>query len=376
MLFLSKTLLLSLVIILSACQNSLNIRPSNSALLPVVYQSHCLSQATNSSPQIKLGYGSGLTLNEAKQHAYKDIAEQLGVTVKTKTRTQVIKKQSDVKQSYQNQVDTFAQAELDDLSIECLDKQDPSGTIHILLGYDLRPLDVRIADKLIDAIAYVPGTIQLTGPSFLTHSKLARDVKNTLLSRSGSKPLKAEIKIRRHKNQWQWIIAEQPFYLSNNQLHLTINWNTLNKGGTELSAITTKNKSLPPIIKTETEFRLLVTTQQKGYLQLLSIYENGEIDVVRNDIKTRASQKHLFPETQGVFEAGLLEADKTATDVYLAIVTQQPLSKTGLLSPDGISNGNQFYLMAFLNLLQKHNNPASTRLITISPHKQPQAPNQ
>lgn len=361
------TILLFNLFLLTACQNTKNVKQATTPSTPEFYQSACLAQAANSSQQIKLGYGSGLTLNEAKQHAYKDIAEQLGVKVSTRSKTLIIKKQSDVTQNYQNQIETFSQAEFDDLSIECLDKQDPSGTIHLLLGYDLRPLYAQISDKLVTALGYTPSTVNLKGSDFLTHSKLAQDVKQSLLAKNGGGTFNAEIKLKRHQGKWQWIIAEQPFFLDNNELHLAINWQTLNKGSTKISAITSKGKTLAPLIKAETEFRLNTISKQSGYLQLIAIYENGEIDVIRNDIKTRAFQQHIIPEIPGIFEAGLLEPNQPATDVYLALITHKPLANTGLLSPKGLSKGNAFYLAEFLTLLQKKQHSTNSYLLTITP---------
>ena len=363
--------LLSSLCLLSACQSinskpeTLNIKsgaPKNNIHKP--YMSTCLSQANKSSQQIKLGYGSGLTLNEAKRRAYKDIAEQLGVRIKTRSQTQVIKNQNDVTQNYRNQIDTFSQAEFDDLSIECLDKQDPSGSIHLLLGYDLRPLYLQIADKLVTVPDSAPGVVNFTGPDFLTQSKLAHDVKKTILKKNGRGAFNAEIRLKRHKDKWQWIVAGQPFFLDNNELHLAINWQALNKGSSKISAISTKGKTFAPLIKTETEFRLKITAKQKGYLHILGIYENGEIDVIRSDIKTREFQQHIVPEIPGVFEAGLINSNKAATDVYLVAITQNPLTETKLL-PAGSSE--PFYLMTTLNNLWLNQSEISTYLLTITP---------
>ena len=369
------TSLLSTLFLISSCQSTTNTKPDTAFENSFAYNtktskhytSACLNQVNQSSQQIKLGYGSGLTLNEAKQHAYKDIAEQLGVKVNTRSKTLVIKRQSDVTQNYQNQIETFSQAEFDDLSIECLDKQDPSGTIHLLLGYDLRPLYTQIADKLITALGSTPGIVKLTGPDFLTRSKLAQDVRKSLLAKNGSGVFNAEIKLKRHKDKWQWIIAEQPFFLENNGLHLAIDWQTINKGSSQISAISTRGKTLPPLVKTETEFRLKTTTKKNGYLHLLAIYENGEIEVIRNDIKTRAFQQHITPEIPGVFEAGLLESDKAATDAYLAIITDNTLTKSTLLSPDGLSKNNSFYLSEFLSSVQNKTTAVNINLLTITP---------
>ena len=246
-------LLPATLVLISACQITQKVTTPTQATIKT-YQSHCLQQATNTNQQIKLGYGSGDTLNQAKQHAYKDIAEQFGITVKSTSRTQVNKNQNTVTQTFNNQIDTFSETQLEDLSIECLDKQDPSGKTHLLLGYDLRPLHTRIADKLIDALGYAPGHITFNSPSFLRQSKLALDVKRTLLAHKGNRHLNTKIKLRRHKNKWQWIIAGQPFYLSNNQLHLAVNWQTLNKGSITLAAVSTKNKTLPPVIKQKQNF--------------------------------------------------------------------------------------------------------------------------
>ena len=313
-----------------------------------------------------LGYGSGRSLNEAKQQAYSDIAEQISVRVASQSELQTTQQQDTVTRNYQSQINTFSRARLDDLSIECLDKQDPAGNIHLLLGYDLRPLYAQISDKLITLIGHTPGSVRFSGPDFLTQSKLAADVKEALLKNKGSKAFNAEIELKRLDNKWQWIIAEQPFFLDNNELHLAVDWQKINTGSSQISAISKKGLEMAPLVKTETEFRLKTTTMKDGYLQIIAIYENGEVDVIRSNVSTHKYQQHITPKIPGIFEAGLIKPGIAATDVYLAVITREPLAETQILTSGG-TRGSPFYLTTVLSNLEKYQPETNIHLLTITP---------
>lgn len=355
-------------LLFQGCQPAMQaqtVRPEPSPTLS--YTSHCIELLKNNpQPSLALGYGTGSTLQEAKQAAYRDIAEHFEVSIISESELLNRKQGTNVSQQYQSRITTFAATHLDDLSIECLDKPG-DGRIHVTLGYDSRPLSVRIADKLTKHLGHPPGTLQLSGPITLTESQLVHDIQHRLRSQHGTGNVPAAISLHRRQGRWHLGIGEYYTPLSDNQLDQAINWQVLSSGNNHLKVLDINGRPLPGNIKNETEFRLAFNSQQAGYLQLLAIYENGEVAIQRNDISTQPGKQHRIPEGEGAFEAGLFDRNKQATDLYLALVTPTLLSDTGLRLQNSNLGTDNHYLQDLLEQLERQNLRIAVLPLTIVP---------
>ena len=347
----------------AAQQQNLKAEPNT----PPVTTSHCIELIKGGGPSsMLLGYGSGSSLADAKQQAYADIASQIEVGVVSRGDSLNIKRGTTISQQYQSRITTFAEAQLDDLSMECLDKPG-DGRTHVVLGYDLRPLGLRLKDRLVEHIGYQPARLNLSGPTALTGSELSEQLVHGFSASGVGRAYEAALSLHRRNKRWQLGIGNFYTSLNDSQLNQAVAWQRLQRGGSELVAVSPGGRTLPGIIADETEFRLRVTSADNGYLQIVGIYENGDVDILRNDIQTAYGMTHTFPRGEGVFEAGLFDRNKQAVDVYLALITAEVLSQTGLPLLGSNLDGENRNLEKLITELERRRTPVAVLPVTITP---------
>ncbi|MFL0797285.1 MAG: LPP20 family lipoprotein [Cellvibrionaceae bacterium] len=340
-----RVLSLTLFVTLITGCGTTNTKPNNTT--PNVTLSPCLLQAQQATNPIKAGYGEGTNLQQAKQQAYNDIAEQFGVDVQTSNTNIQQKIDQQVRTQFTANTRTQASARLEDLQISCLQRH--QGLITLALTYDTRPLHQQISDSLIEHWLSQPAQLTLQGPTPLTQSTLMHDVKQELLGNDNEQSLKLTLE---RKNGWSIRLNtnnasfnktdnaknntwNKRWPLRNEQLHYVVNWSALNKGNLELTVKDDQGRPIPQKIYAGTEFRLHLnhtgTNTNNSYLHAIGIYEDGSLDIIRQNIKNKNTFKKQIPE-QGIFEAGTLRGQKQSTDIYIAFITEKPLQDYGKLA--------------------------------------------
>jgi hypothetical protein len=330
----------------------------------LTYTSHCL-QASNQPQLVYRGYGAGHSLREAKLQAYRDIAEQLQVEVRSYSQLSQQKHNGRVTSDYQNRIESYSQKAFQSLEIDCLYKHADDGNIHVALLYDARPQITRKAEAFLATLEGKPKFLNISGPKALTESQLIQDFSNVVTSPDGYGTFLSDINIERIDNQWHIFTAEQTFTLEDHQLGRAINWQTLKKGNLTLQAVDLTGKPLPAQIANETEYRWHIKSNATGYLHLIGFYQTGEIELVRQDIVIAPGQTITIPEGNGVFEASQIASATTTVDTYVAITTPTPLADNRLyqlLSQKRISRQQ-----AINRLLEGlHRQPKQCNIATLS----------
>ncbi len=324
--------------------------------LPRTLSSHCLTVTTGSTSGIYRGIGSGKDLPEARRRAYADIAEQLSVLVHSDSEIQTLKQNRTVSTDWNERIHSLATATLDDLQLDCLDKSDPSGRVHLALLYDARPLHVRYGERIVELLGYQPHTLNLVGAVALTSSPFAEDLRKVVENPLGKEEFSSDIILEHTANGWNLYVAEQVIPLKDEQLPYAINWQTLNRHKLSLIPQLISGKRLPLQIPPATEYRWEVTANNTGYLHLIGFYQDGQLDILRQDLSIRRATPLIIPEQGGVLEAGLIAPDTLTTDSYIALVTDQPLSETplGSLLERGRLGANGSLNRFFLTLENLH----------------------
>lgn len=284
------------------------------------------------------GYGEGGSLAEAKQHAYADLSEQLGVAVTSQSTATTQKNDTQVTTGYHQTVSSRAQAQLQDLEIACLDQQTQPGRVHIALRLDRRPLAQKIAASLAKHYGNQTANFIWDATPALAESSLLSAVDDYWRSHFSvvhnalaNTQLAVTLFHLPNEQQWQLRIGNQPFVLSAEQLQLAVNWPTLHRGSAQLAAITLDGQLINRPIANEAEYRLVAKHPRGGYAHVIGIYENGELDVLRSNVALAPNRAYTIPETGGVFEAGALEDQAITTDTLVLLVTKNPLSSDTLL---------------------------------------------
>jgi LPP20 lipoprotein len=339
--------------------------PTHSSPQRVTTASHCL-QAPNLPSLVYRGYGAGHSLREAKLQAYRDIAEQLHVDVRSYSEINQRKENNQVSSEFKARIESYSQKTFQALEIDCLDKQATDGNIHVALLYDARPQITRNARALLKTLAGKPNRLEITGPKALTHSQLVEDFTNAVTSPNGYGPLMTDISIERIDNRWHIFTAKQTFTVEDHQLNYAINWQALNKEDISLTPISIKGKPLPTQITNETEYRWQIKSPTSGYLHLLGFYQTGELDIIRQDIKVSANQTLIIPENGGVFETGLIAPNKPTVDTYFAIVTEYPFQQTKLTQFSSQKNlGNMGQTEKLLSWIEQSQHQVSLVILSV-----------
>ncbi|MCQ3829671.1 LPP20 family lipoprotein [Microbulbifer elongatus] len=294
------------------------------------FQSYCLATGNDSAAGIYRGIGSGASLPQAKQRAYADIAQQLSVSVRSDSASLTQKHNELVTTEWLEQINTQSSATLQALELDCLDKSDPGGKIHVALVYDGRPLATRYGERIVDLLGHRPRQLNIVGPTALTTSPFIQDLRRSVENPVGEQNFSSDILLDRSTNGWQLYVAEQRIPLNDQQLPYAINWQSLNRRQLTLYPERVNGQRLPLQVPAATEYRWQIKTGNPGYLHLLGVYQNGEVDILRQDLTMRRANAITIPESGGVWEAGLIAPDTPTTDSYIALVTDVPLTETAL----------------------------------------------
>ncbi len=340
------------------------------------YSSPCLT-LTNQLPRgFYRGLGSAETLPQAKQQAYRDIAEQISVQINSQSISKTHKNNVAVDRDWQEHIESASNAQLNDVSLACLDRQDPSGHIHLALRYDGRPLANQLAERIVAQLGFKPRRLSLRGSRSLIDSDLLNATRGQLESLNGQQDAQLDISINQRGNHWQIMVGDSVAEVREEQLSYVVNWSALTQGELEFNAFDNQENLLDAQLHLteETEYRWQISAPHSGFLHLIGIYQDGSFDVIREDIAINGPSRHRIPEGDGIFESGLIAPDKITTDVYIAVWTKSRLSKShlaGLLSSPKLGPHHSLnrFLLAMEQLPPLTESAVAARTMVISPNQ-------
>lgn len=339
--------LLSPLIILAGCANH------TAQTTPPTVASPC--QVHQDAPADTLfGYGEGASLAAAKQQAYADISAQLQVQINSESVASIRKRDAEVSSQFEQKITSQSNATFTGLDVECLDQHTNPGQVAVILRLDRRPLERKTTADLIAQLHTTPKYIHWQAPQTLANSPLAAGINEQLIQQQGTGniPLPLSLRHESQSGQWRLQIGTLALNVPADQLHMLVSWEALEKGIAQLAAMTTEGKLLNRQIANATEYRLVLKHPTGGYAQLLGVYENGDIDLLRSNLALMPSQALIVPENNGVFEAGVLPGQPITTDTLILVVTSAPLNNAALtrLQRQGNNAALQELLMELENL--------------------------
>lgn len=317
--------LLGTLLLLSACGSTPHKPAVGAAMSP------CLVHSQQSADDALYGYGRGATLAEAKQQAYADISAQLKVQVRSESIARVQKQNADISSQFEQHITSHSSANFAGLELECLDQHSNPGTVQVALRLDRRPLERKITADLAQQLTPTPARIRWQGPAAIASAPLLTRI-NEQLQQQGTGETALPVKLFHNRNTAQWTLqlGAHSVHLEAEQLQLLVNWQGVQKGAAQLAALSPQGELLNPQIAAETEYRLALKHPTGGYAHLLGIYENGDIDLLRSNLRLTANQTQIVPEHGGVFEAATLPEQNLTTDTLILLVTAHPLSDAAL----------------------------------------------
>jgi len=340
----------------------------------VNYLSPCLTITDPQPRGFYLGLGSADNLAQAKQHAYRDIAEQISVQINSQSTGNIHKTDVSVNRNWQEHIESNTNAKLDHVRLDCLDRQDPSGQIHLALRYDGRPIANQFAERIVGQLGFNPRRLLLNGSRSLIDSDLLIATRRQVESLDGKQDAQLDISINQQGAHWQIMVGDSLIEVGPEQLSYVVKWSALAQGGLRLNALDDQGFPLDAQLQLapQTEYRWHIASSRSGYLHLIGIYQDGSFDVIREDIAISDPGSLQIPEGDGVFESGLIAPDSITSDVYIAIWTEMTLDQSHLA---GLFTSHQLgpyqslnrLLLALEQLPPNTESAVATRTMLITP---------
>ena len=351
---------------LGAC-SSQPATPDGKGLSPApiaeLHRSYCLDASLAAAPSwLVSGYGSGATLRDALQQAYQDVAEKLSVRVDASTETRTQRDRAgNIESEIRNHIRTATSTELDAVERFCLDQSDPNGSTHVAVRVDLRAPAARIAHHLQQRWGSVSRNIEWQAPAAIHNSVLMTALKRELATLA-SHDTAQQVKLHLHQRheRWQLDVDGEPLPLPVIGLEELVSWHELDRNGLQLSLIEDRRQRRTSQLQEGDEFVLQLNQTGRGYLTLLNVYGDAQVDILRENVPVQGDAR--VPE-RGVFASALLQPGESARDIYIALVTPAPTSVSALLS----GQGRVLDLPGFINWLTSQRGSLGTLIVQVRP---------
>ncbi|MFA6144714.1 MAG: LPP20 family lipoprotein [Sulfurimonas sp.] len=297
-----------------------------------------------------IGYGEGISLDEAKMNAKSDIAKTIRSHIDSTSITQTSVNNTTLDHNASQSVRETSNLTLSDVVMLQHDQKD--GRSYVALQYDNRPLFIKLA-KL--------GGQSLCGESnpYLSQTPILKNLATEL-------NCSTSIEITRDQNGW---------YLGRAAHRVVLNESDFEGMMIETSSGSLRLSSTPVRVNVDEVYTLILDTLPlSGYLSLFDVYDDGKVVVMEKniDLTRHAKKKLLYPnDLRPDLElvGGLNTPAKDALDLCVAVVSAQPL-ELSKFTPMGelAEKRDRAYAVDQLLFLMKNNSFATT-LITTSATK-------
>ena len=269
------------------------------------------------------GQGNGSTQSEAKQNALKDISEQISVSIDTETKQD--KKLIDGKYSKDIVISTSQSSNTNIVGYELISMNFKDGIYTTKLQYE----NIPSLDKFAKKVPY-------------SKKDILKSIKKDFGYSLGMELIRKDKKwYIKYKDDMQILDNKDfaRFFKTTPNENLIINTNKRNN-----------------ILYEDDEFYFELTSSKKGYISILTVYEDGTVSVMMKNIKVEANTKENLPDKdfEAIPQAGLLEKGKDTFDMYVAVLSPKKLILDQFAVADGEQVEDERYknfdqLIEFLN---------------------------
>jgi len=293
-----------------------------------------------------IGYGEGISLDEAKMNAKSDIAKTIKTHIDSISTTQTSVNNTTLNHNASQSVRETSNLTITDVKLKNSELKD--GLFYVALLYDNRPLFIKLAKQ---------GGKSLCGESnpYLAQTEILKNLSSEL-------NCSTSVEITREQNGW---------YLGRGEHQAVLSDDNFEKLMIETSNGTLRLSSSPSRVNVDEVYTLsLDTLPLSGYLSLFDVYNDGKVVVMEKniDLTRHAKKKLLYPnDLRPDLElvGGLNVPMKDALDLCVAVVSAQPLElSTFTPMGEGVERGDRAYAMDRLLSLMKSNSFATTVVTT------------
>ena len=257
---------------------------------------------------IIVGYGTGTSLDQAKQTARRSIVQQIEVTVSSQTA--FVKKTDDDQLSIQTMESTQLKSTRTLKNIQTIHQEQIDELYYIALQIDQRPAGVILDSKLDD-----PRTF--SGSPVITGSRLI----NSLDAKSGT-----VFPVSLLRKEQQWLLSIDVVLQPIEDLTAVTNWEINQIPGFTISlAKKTENR-----LKAGEAFQLSIkATEVMKYVTVFNIYSDGRVvTLLDNHLMTNGSLQYPSTTSHNQLVASPVFLGQADRDLYLAIGSEEKIDTT------------------------------------------------
>lgn len=292
-----------------------------------------------------IGYGEGLTLDEAKTNAKSDIAKSIRSHIDSSFSTHTSVNNSTVNHNAQSSIRETSNLTITDAQLK--NSEQNNGRFYVAMRYENLPLSTKLAKRGGQSLCGKPN-------AYLAQT-------STLLNLSSDLNCSVSVDITRENDGW---------YLGRGEHRNSMNNADFRALMIETSTGTLRVKSNRTLVNEDEAYALnLEGLPATGYLSLFDVYDDGRVVLMENNINlSRHSKKgFVYPDDlrqDFQLSGGVSEAGSDALDLYVVLVSNQPLKLSSFI-PMGqkVEKGESAFAVDRLLALM-HNNSFATTVVT------------
>lgn len=293
-----------------------------------------------------IGYGEGLTLDEAKINAKSDIAKSIRTHIDSSFTTHTSVNNAEVNHNAQSSVRETSNLTITDAQLKKSEQK--NGRFYVALRYENLPLTTKLAKRGGQSLCGKPNAYLAQTPMVL---KLSSDLNCSVA-----------VEITRENNGW---------YLGRGEYRNSVNNADFRALMIETSTGTLRVRSNHTLVTEDEVYALNIEgLPESGYLSLFDVYDDGRVVLMENNINLARQSKNglMYPdEIRQDFQlsGGVSEAGIDALDLYVVLVSSQPLKLSSFI-PMGqkIEKGESAFAVDRLLELMQNNSFATTVVTT------------
>ena len=261
----------------------------------------------NNSANTYIGYGIGNSSSEAKAKALDDIASQISIHIKSSFEVETNIQNGNVKKRSSSNLSQETEAILNDYKL--LRSEYLEGKYYMAIAYE----NIPTLDKFIKKIKTQGEPKEAKKIHYLHHTLAGKELK-----RAFGKNI--EFSIVRKDKKW---------YIKHNDILQVLDKRDFAKLFTTLPnkdlTISTNKKS--NILYDGDKFFFKVRSNKKGYVSILTVYEDGTVSSLMRNVPIKANKTENIPDAdfETVPQAALMQKGVETYDLYFVIYSNKKL---------------------------------------------------
>ena len=346
-----------------------------------------------SHDSVYYGYGEGESLKDAKLNAASEISEQISTRISSRTEIKSSLEGDDYKNDMKTDTTSVSSTTLKEM--HQLKRSREDGRYYILLEYRYTtPLwfeQRRVDAPLFSKVGYGFGSNptqahrnalkDLEAQHIVLDEKKIHSLKSEKIGRkyfsavaqqevphlsctTDQNPFMRKSRLIKNANELTPCPYDYDLQYLNNRWHLHYKSILFPLSTKDLDTffinVSNPRVSLKSSQSSYTEgdgFSLRLKSHAKGYLSLITVYEDGRVGILFDNRAVRKAESFVFPslESKQEFVAALVTPGKATKDLYIAVLSRERLPLSGFEQQEGVIIGEQeFRFNEVLELCRTH----------------------